>query len=640
MKSDNNNKLPDALCRKLILALPIGDAGFCANIRAMAHPSYKLQIFKRYILGSVLAGFVVLIAACGGGSSGDNEPPLVDTNVQGSIGPNGGTVVHDTGASVEIPAGALTTAVEIRISTDTTSAPTIPATLQANGNAYALLPHGTTFATPVTVSIPFDAALIPPGATPRLFKAEPGGSFGEIPANVVGDKLVAQVSSFSFFQALGDTPLVVGPLPVQEIVVTFGSGASGQCSIPEPCGVGNLQWTVPADVYTATFELYGAPGNGLEGVGKGRGLGGKTTATLDVYPGEVLDVAFNSDGGSGGYGGLWTLYGTHEGSNDDPFDYFFSHGSRGGGSTDVVRGVRGVPKGWPGAHGRILVAGGGGGDAGVTVNHVDSDGSIGELTSSNSWAIKAPGAPGGQGGGLVAGTGGSGQAWASESLSAASGGTGGSTLAPGQAGASSLASLYDPPQPCGLAADGNLLWGGGHGGDCTSGDQVVGSMGGVGGGGGGGGWMPGGGGGSSISPYHDAAGGGGGSSYGPDGSVFLQGVNSGGGKVVITFTPSPGRLPTTTTVATSGTPSSAGQAVTFTATVTLKPPAIGPVTGSVRFEVEGMLLGEGPVVLVDGQATSDATTTLAPGLHSVVVIYLGSGNVAPSSATLSQLVSP
>jgi len=627
--SDRNTRFVGRLNRRLQY-LPVDLAVSWANLRTSAHPPQWLRALKKHIFGGALLSFIVLMAACGGGSGGDSAPPSGSADAQESVGPAGGSVTGATGARVEIPAGALAAPVSISVSTNTGGKPTIPATLRANGDTYALLPHGTTFATPVTVSIPFNTALVPPGATPRLFKAELGGTFVEIPSTVVGDKLVAQVSSFSFFQALGDP--VAGSLPVQEIVVTFESGVNGKCSITAACGVGNLQWTVPADVYTATFELYGASGGGLEGGGKGRGLGGKTTATMDVYPGEVLDIAFNRDGGAGGLGGLFTLFGIA--------DHFFTNGSAGGGSTDVVRGVRGVTKGWPGAHGRILVAGGGGGDAGVTVNHVDSDGTVGELTSSNSWAIKAPGAPGGQGGGLIAGTGGPGQGWASESLSAASGGTGGSTLAPGQAGTSSLASLYDPPRPCGLAANGNLLWGGGHGGDCTSGDQIVGSMGGVGGGGGGGGWMPGGGGGSSISPYHDAAGGGGGSSYGPDGSVFFQGVHSGVGKVVIAFTPSPGRLPTTTTVVTSGTPSSAGQAVTFTATVTLKPPAVAPVTGSVRFEIEGVLLGNGPVTLVNGQATSDAITTLTPGLHSVVAIYQGSGTIAPSSAFLAQMATP
>lgn len=232
MKSDNNNsdhntKFLERPRRKWLQTFPVGSVATCKNLRSMPPPSQRLRTLKQRIFGGALAGFVVLMAACGGGSGGDNLPPPANVDARGSVGSIGGSVTHSTGASIEVPAGALATAIEITISTDTASAPTIPATLRANGVGYALLPHGTIFTTPVTVSVPFNAALVPSGATPRLYKAEPGGSFIEIPTNVVGNKLVAQVSSFSFFQALSAISLTPAA-PTASSVSISGPPAIGQ----------------------------------------------------------------------------------------------------------------------------------------------------------------------------------------------------------------------------------------------------------------------------------------------------------------------------------------------------------------------------------------------------------------------------
>lgn len=79
MKSDhNNNKLPNPLRRKLEQSLSMGGALFCANIRAMAQPLYKLKILKRCIFGGALAGFAVLMTACDGGSG--SPLPVTDSS--------------------------------------------------------------------------------------------------------------------------------------------------------------------------------------------------------------------------------------------------------------------------------------------------------------------------------------------------------------------------------------------------------------------------------------------------------------------------------------------------------------------------------------------------------------------------------
>jgi len=147
----------------------------------------------------------LLLAACGGSGGGGDDPGTV-VEPQGTvIGPQGGTVSGSDGALVIVPAGALASTVEIKIEKDATGAPAVPGILRPIGSIFALTPHGTTFSVPVTIRIPFDTTLVPANATPRLYKAELGGSFEEIPATVDAGFLVAQVSNFSFpLPALGD----------------------------------------------------------------------------------------------------------------------------------------------------------------------------------------------------------------------------------------------------------------------------------------------------------------------------------------------------------------------------------------------------------------------------------------------------
>ncbi len=99
----------------------------------------------------------------------------------------------------------------------------------------------------------------------------------------------------------------------------------------------------------------------------------------------------------------------------------------------------------------------------------------------------------------------------------------------------------------------------------------------------------------------------------------------------------------TATALTLGTnPSAAGQSVAFSVSVSVMPPgttAAGSPTGTVQFTVDGVNLG-GAVALVDGQATSPATSTLQIGNHVVVATYSGDGSFAGSSATATQTVNP
>ena len=144
------------------------------------------------------ASLAVQVADAGANPS--NALSLVVSTPSTGIGPQGGTVTGAYGAQVIVPAGALASTVDIAIARDSTNAPDFPPSdTGAAGAAFEITPHGTSFAQPVTVRIPFDAAQVPADAKLKLFKAEAGGQFAEIATTVDGNRLVAEVTSLSWF---------------------------------------------------------------------------------------------------------------------------------------------------------------------------------------------------------------------------------------------------------------------------------------------------------------------------------------------------------------------------------------------------------------------------------------------------------
>ena len=89
------------------------------------------------------------------------------------------------------------------------------------------------------------------------------------------------------------------------------------------------------------------------------------------------------------------------------------------------------------------------------------------------------------------------------------------------------------------------------------------------------------------------------------------------------------QVATTTAVSSSATPSSYGQAVSFTATVSGSSP-----TGTVQFTVDGSAFGS-PVTLSGGSATSGSTSSLSVGAHTVMASYSGDSNNLGSTGTLA-----
>jgi 6-phosphogluconolactonase (cycloisomerase 2 family) len=154
-------------------------------------------------------------------AGGPGDAGTGDGGTGALIGPTGGTVKGWYGAEVTIPAGALPSPVFIEVNRDGTGAPPDDGSAVFSAGApYALLPHGTSFAIPATVRIPFDPAVVPTDGVPRLYQAEPDGGFAPIPTAVDGGFLVADVASFSWF-----LPGYAASRP--RMVYAFTSGANG-----------------------------------------------------------------------------------------------------------------------------------------------------------------------------------------------------------------------------------------------------------------------------------------------------------------------------------------------------------------------------------------------------------------------------
>jgi large repetitive protein len=87
-------------------------------------------------------------------------------------------------------------------------------------------------------------------------------------------------------------------------------------------------------------------------------------------------------------------------------------------------------------------------------------------------------------------------------------------------------------------------------------------------------------------------------------------------------------VPTTTSVTSSQNPSTFGQSVSFTATVS---PDTAP--GTVQFTIDGSNFGS-PVALSGGTASSIPTSSLAVGNHAITAVYNGHGSFLTSTGTL------
>jgi hypothetical protein len=145
-----------------------------------------------------------------------------------------------------VPAGALAQPTSITIAQDKAGAPALAARQHVARRDVRLTPHGTAFAMPATLTIPFDPSLVPAGSTPTLLKtnAAQDGWDVVVGATVSGSTMQAPISSFSW------TIIVIAPVlptiavqPADQSVVepnaaTFSVGATG----PTLSGLLTFQW--------------------------------------------------------------------------------------------------------------------------------------------------------------------------------------------------------------------------------------------------------------------------------------------------------------------------------------------------------------------------------------------------------------
>ena len=157
-------------------------------------------------------------------------------------------------AQLVVPAGALSTTVDLQVLRDGSGAPALPATgIDTAGAPYALTPHGTAFTVAATVRIPFDTTRIPTDADPVLYKAEPGGAFAPIATSIDNGMLVADVSGLSWvipgyastrpravYALTGDS----SGMHVSSFKITRTSGGLSAATSSAPTGDGPISVTV------------------------------------------------------------------------------------------------------------------------------------------------------------------------------------------------------------------------------------------------------------------------------------------------------------------------------------------------------------------------------------------------------------
>ena len=116
-----------------------------------------------------LVAVSTILVVCG--CSGADRPTPQPASTSGTtIGPAGGTVLGPSGAKVVIPAGALSAPTLIAITQTSTGAPDLPTGVVPSGDTFAFTPHGTTFAVPVEIAVPFDPTRVLAGTPPVLYK--------------------------------------------------------------------------------------------------------------------------------------------------------------------------------------------------------------------------------------------------------------------------------------------------------------------------------------------------------------------------------------------------------------------------------------------------------------------------------------
>jgi hypothetical protein len=171
-------------------------------------------------------GLLLLIAA--GCDNGGGQ-----VNITKTVGAAGGTVMQNDGTSVQIPMNALSMSANITITTVTATA---PAGFVLVGPAYDFGPDGTTFAQPVTITLPFDTNKIPSGksaADIRIFTAPRGSTNYTMLTTTLGSGSVSTTAShFTVYLPAAPIPTDMG----STVCTPTCSQTSGGCKCTATCG--------------------------------------------------------------------------------------------------------------------------------------------------------------------------------------------------------------------------------------------------------------------------------------------------------------------------------------------------------------------------------------------------------------------
>jgi hypothetical protein len=191
--------------------------------------------------GSSAAGAGGSAAAGASGSAGSGAAGAGATTSQ-LVDTSGGTVTTADGVTLVVPAGALSAATTLTVASDPGAVPStgkimVPTggttTAMVVGTPFVFGPEGQTFASGVTITIPFDPSTLPSGATASsvFIATAPVGSssFTKVSTNLVDATHVSTLTShFSVYVPLADQPGGAG-------CVSNSSCASGQVCVNGAC---------------------------------------------------------------------------------------------------------------------------------------------------------------------------------------------------------------------------------------------------------------------------------------------------------------------------------------------------------------------------------------------------------------------
>ena len=195
------------------------------------------------------AAACLAVVVCLGGSvvgCGDDDGDSAVTTVTKLIGAEGGTVELPNGGKVEIPAGALSAEVSIKITKhELDDVAALPSNLEASGKPYSFEPHGTVFDVPVKIEVPFDgdASEVRPMKLPNEDAATSEWTT-VFPNEKAGGKVSMETTSFSVILAArprrgsGVVTLPDGAVLPDDAGVAGAGGAGGDAGTAGTGGAG------------------------------------------------------------------------------------------------------------------------------------------------------------------------------------------------------------------------------------------------------------------------------------------------------------------------------------------------------------------------------------------------------------------